>query len=67
MKRRRWIASVMLLLIILLPVGRMVGEPTSFFKSLEVKVRPHEEKEAQGRTSQGREIEQILKAWEQKE
>ncbi len=38
--RRRWIAAVVLPLAILLPIGRVVGEPTSFFRSLEVEAQP---------------------------
>jgi len=38
--RRRWVAGVALSLVILLPIGRLVGEPTAFFSSLEVKAKP---------------------------
>ncbi len=38
--RRRWIIGLMLPLVILVPIGRLVGEPTPFFKSLEVKAQP---------------------------
>lgn len=37
--QRRWIAAVGLPLIILLPIGRLVGVPTSFFESLEVEAQ----------------------------
>lgn len=38
--RRQWVATIALPLAIAAPVGRLVGEPTSFFHSLEVKAQP---------------------------
>ncbi len=38
--RRGWIARVTLPLIILLPIGRLIGEPTSVFRPLEVEAMP---------------------------